>query len=152
MRLLVARRTKQQFAAHGRSGRAAHWAKQPCPAERVGDYRCVDDGFLHNSVVRTDHLLLTTRSSVLESRMLSREESAALAESIITIGSLDALVLEHLGAYEAKSGRTDELPSVIRRPSTPGGFVLRVRGCGPYRLRVKEALATIGGVGHRSAG
>jgi hypothetical protein len=29
---------------------------------------------------------------------------------------------------------------------------LRVRGCAPYRRRVKETIAALGGVAHRSAG
>lgn len=151
MKQLIARRSNRAFAAHGRSGRSAHWIGQPCPAERLGDYRCVDDGFIHKSDVATDHLLLSTDTGDGR-RALGREETAAVIESATALGNLASLVLEHLGAFESRPGRGDELPSVIRRPSARGGFVVRVRGCGPYRMRVKSSLASLGNISATAAG
>jgi len=146
MKALVSKRTKGAFAAHGRSGKAAHWIGRTCPAEQIGDYRCVDDGFVHDSAIKNELLILAEQHRDGR-RPLSREESAAVIDSVISLASLGSLVIEHLGAYAAKEGRCDELPLVTRRPSAPSGFVVRLRGCTPYRKRVRETLSALGGIG-----
>jgi hypothetical protein len=144
MRIATDRRRKAPFAAHGSSGRSAHWLTTPCPIERAGGYRCVDDGITHDSEVRTEQYLVA-QTGHGPGAVLTSSEAARIVDSLISLGALEPTILEHAGAYAAGRAKTDELPSIVTRRKGPG-YVVRLRGCLRYRRHVLDLLHAIPGI------
>ena len=141
MRIRTDRRRNLPFAAHGSSGRSAHWMTGHCPIERDSSYRCVDDGLVHDSEVRTEQLVIA--SGPPHDRVhLSAGEAASIIDAVISLGQLESVTIEHAGAYASGPAKTDELPAVVIRRSSKG-YVVRLRGCLRYRRLVHEIATHI---------
>jgi hypothetical protein len=145
VRIHTDRRRKLPFAAHGSSGKSAHWLTTRCPIERRGGYRCVEDGLTHDSEVRTEQRLLA-RLDGSERIPLSADEAAAVVDAVISLGVLEPVVLEHAGAYASGPSKADELPSIRIRKRSAHGYVVRLRGCTRYRRHVLELVTLIPGI------